>query len=1136
MIDFSNFNQIDDQLRDYQNENKQKIYNEWQMGHRIMLQMPTGTGKTRLFVSIVKDLQQWSINNKKALRTLILAHRQELIAQISENVGFRYGIAHGIIMSSYEEKPKLPTQVASVQTLSRRLEKWKDKDFDIIIIDEAHHTKASTYLNIIQTFKNARILGVTATPYRMNGEGFRPVFDKLIISPSVSEFIDMGYLSNYEYYSIKPDSELYRQIEEINEFSVNGDFAESALTRIIDKPKIRAKIVDTYLRYAKGKKGIVYTIDISHNKSVCDSFNKNNLKAISIDSNTSKEEREKFIRDFKNGKIDIICNVNIFSEGFDCPDVEFIQLARPTKSLSMYLQQVGRGFRTHLNKEKLIVLDNVGLYNRFGLPSAKRKWEYHFNGHYSENDYKISENLFSEEVKYIEEANEIEEGNEAVGLLYASTQNEFDEIINYQIFTETIFGNGLIENYKKIRKDLKWGIFNENTKKLVLPVIYDEIEQPDVFQHAKVKKDQSWGIIDRRNWNQLISTEYSEIERIFDTHYFIVRKNEKEGIIDSSNQIMLAIEFEEILPVKNANSFHINGFKDNKWEVYEDDFTVLEDYRSLAKPFYNEFYVINIQCIYSICRKDYKLITPCIFKQVIYAEIPNPLLIVQTNDNLWGILDNELNWVVGAYLNSISQFSFGLLKITEGNKSGIIKMDGTNILPIKYHKFQIHSLHEFIIGFDISENLWHITDINGHLIIQNKKKIAAINEFNLRFGIKRKTLKNDNANEQKLNSISSVSSQKSIHSATSQKKLKDFLDKLKFNPKIQKQNAILILTLMELIELRKITSEKVRLKQLDFNEFRRIYFEYIGTSENFEFDFITSIISLVDNKLFHLSQINPYLKIKLDCHNPESISEFINNVNYILISEDDFKFYKYNHIEIKNELLRLYFIKAFKLQPFNKNTIENIVKNEIKKNTSGNDISGVGNSRAENFIETVTRYLAGSKSPSSKTQTANSTKEEETDRLKLFADNKNRWIDKVDEQRYLDEGVEQKVYLSEDGKHVIKFNNGVYYQTWADYLQALTLHNSLFNATPYELIGFRKDGEQIQLVVKQPYVVSAEQYDFEVIKKFLEYNGFVHKRNKDFINIEKGIILEDLHDENVLFNGGIFFVIDSAVYQIKTNT
>lgn len=384
IIDFEELKFSKDQyLRLCQKDNKEKIYESWKKNRSVMLQMPTGTGKTRLFSSIIKDIRFYSLNHQLDISCLIMVHRMELIDQIVKTLQDHYDLESGIIQAGFGQNSELWLQVASVQTLSRRLDKWSDKAFDFIIVDEAHHVPADSYMKIIRAFPKAKILGVTATPYRLSGEGFTDIFDELIISPSVKEFIDMGVLSKYDYYSVRPNSEIQREINGIRHFQA-GDYTEAEMTRVCDNDRIRAQVVETYQKYANGKKGIIYTINKEHNYNLCEDFKEHGIKAVAIDSGTSSEMRAQYINDFKNGFVDIICNVNIFSEGFDCPDIEFVQLARPTQSLSMFLQQVGRGLRISEGKEKCIFLDNVGLYNRFGFPSSKRKWLYHFMGHEEE--------------------------------------------------------------------------------------------------------------------------------------------------------------------------------------------------------------------------------------------------------------------------------------------------------------------------------------------------------------------------------------------------------------------------------------------------------------------------------------------------------------------------------------------------------------------------------------------------------------------------------------------------------------------------------------------------------------------------------------------------------------------------------
>lgn len=433
-LDFSKLNPgRDTTLRDYQVENKRKVYEAWQHCRSVMLQMPTGTGKTRLFVSIARDIFDYSLTIKRTLRVLILAHRKELIQQISDHLGQKYRLAHGLIISQSIEQSKYSMQVGSVPTLNRRLARWENKKFDVIIIDEAHHVKAKSYKRIIDLYPNAKILGVTATPYRLNHAGFRPEFDELIVSPSVNEFIKRGYLCEYDYYSIRPNSNLQQEIDKMK-LDFEGDYRESEMMDVMDRDFIRADILDAYLKYARNKKGIVYTISRTHNVHLAEKFKEAGLISAAIDSETPKEKRDELVNKFRRGEIQVLFNVNIFSEGFDCPDVEVIQLARPTKSLSMYLQQVGRGLRPAEGKERLIILDNVGLFNKFGFPSARRKWQYHFEGQ-EVDESPAAHSLDRDEER---EVQYFFEGKEAVSLVHSSTEedvipSELDRIVrNYR--------------------------------------------------------------------------------------------------------------------------------------------------------------------------------------------------------------------------------------------------------------------------------------------------------------------------------------------------------------------------------------------------------------------------------------------------------------------------------------------------------------------------------------------------------------------------------------------------------------------------------------------------------------------------------------------------------------------------------
>lgn len=415
----------DSSLRDYQQEHKQNIYNAFAQHDSVMLQMPTGTGKTRLFVSLIHDLIRFGKEHNTRVGVLILVHRIELIEQIHEVLSLKYHLPHGFILSGEKEDAENPIQLASVQTLSRRLDDWRSHTFDLIIVDEAHHVTSDSYRTIIDQFPDAKMLGVTATPVRLNGKGFTDIFETLITSPSVKEFIDRGYLSSYLYFSVGRSSYIQTQIDGIRKYS-HGDYAESELERICDTSRIRAEVVKTYTDFADGKKGIVYTINKLHNKNLCQQFLEKGISAVAIDSDTPTCERKESIEKFRRGEIKVICNVNLFSEGFDCPDIEFIQLARPTKSLALYLQQVGRGLRTSENKDNTIFLDNVGLYNRFKTPATNRKWRYHFEGR--QEDYALwheeESKLLCFSLNRTRNSPDLSEGHEEVHLIQTTDEKE----------------------------------------------------------------------------------------------------------------------------------------------------------------------------------------------------------------------------------------------------------------------------------------------------------------------------------------------------------------------------------------------------------------------------------------------------------------------------------------------------------------------------------------------------------------------------------------------------------------------------------------------------------------------------------------------------------------------------------------
>ena len=418
MIDYNEFCQKDITLRDYQQLAKEEIFGKWNCVDNILYQMPTGTGKTRLFTSIIRDISVWGLRHNINYRILIIAHRSELIEQSSRSLD-KYRIKHGVLAGTMKDKRDLTQaiQVASIQTITHPSNRCliEDLQFDFIIIDEAHHAVANSYQKLWEFCPDSKKLGVTATPWRMNNSGFAKIFDAYIPSMSIKEFIHKGWLAAYQYYSIPNNSEIIKSIESIREFDIEGDYKSSALIEVFDTSKIRAQLYDSYAKNALGKKGIIYSISREHSEHICAQYRIRNVKIENIDSKTPAKQRESVIKAFKDGDIDIIVNVDIFSEGFDCPDIEFIQLARPTKSLVKYIQQVGRGLRKNGDK-RCVILDNVGMYARFGLPDEDRDWKSFFYG--NEKEY-ASEHTRSYNRSCLREYSEVDlsEGDETMVLI-----------------------------------------------------------------------------------------------------------------------------------------------------------------------------------------------------------------------------------------------------------------------------------------------------------------------------------------------------------------------------------------------------------------------------------------------------------------------------------------------------------------------------------------------------------------------------------------------------------------------------------------------------------------------------------------------------------------------------------------------
>ena len=495
-------------LFDYQEDMKERIEKALRLHRSVMAQMPTGTGKTVLLASVVESFLREHSN----CNVWIVAHRRELVSQIKDTLNkFLLNFSFSKITPSLftikegstshpdpltlrgegGNRPtrcseplrskvggpskvspdclsasafNVPIKAVSIQWLSKHYDEIEEEP-GMIVIDEAHHALAKTYKGMWDRFPKAKFLGLTATPCRLNGKGFTDLFDVLVQSWSVPEFISKGRLATYDFVSIKSDGVTQRLIDSLQKRGADGDYQNKEMDMLLNKKQSIERLYRSLEEFGKDRKGIVYAINISHANAIAEFYREHGIAAVAIDSKTPASERRMLIERFKASSlsfskitpslftlkegstshpdpltlrgeggnrptrcseplrskvggpskvspdcagwdrltdtclragdglgatclraadgaapIQVLVNVDIFSEGFDCPDVEFVQLARPTLSLAKYLQMVGRGLRVARGKKNCVIIDNVGLYRVFGLPSQVWNWNAMFEG------------------------------------------------------------------------------------------------------------------------------------------------------------------------------------------------------------------------------------------------------------------------------------------------------------------------------------------------------------------------------------------------------------------------------------------------------------------------------------------------------------------------------------------------------------------------------------------------------------------------------------------------------------------------------------------------------------------------------------------------------------------------------------
>lgn len=344
--------------RDYQINAIQGVRNAIQRGSkRVLVQASTGAGKTHIAARIIES----AVNKGK--RVLFVAHRKEIIGQSSVKLD-SMDIEHGIIMADHPRyKPSAGVQVASVQTLRNR----HKPAADLVFFDEAHLSVSKSFLDLVEHYKNAVIIGLTATPARTDGRGLGEIYQDMVQVVPMRELIELGFLVQPRVFA--------PFVPNLGGFKVvRGDYDATQVAAEMDKSSITGDIVKHWKQYATGRPTICFASSVAHSQHIVDEFNASGITAKHLDAKTPSYLRDQIIDDFKAGKFNVLSNMGIMIEGFDHPATSCVILARPTQSVTIYLQAVGRGMRPATGKNDVVILDHAGLTHSHGFVTDEREW------------------------------------------------------------------------------------------------------------------------------------------------------------------------------------------------------------------------------------------------------------------------------------------------------------------------------------------------------------------------------------------------------------------------------------------------------------------------------------------------------------------------------------------------------------------------------------------------------------------------------------------------------------------------------------------------------------------------------------------------------------------------------------------
>ncbi len=353
------------ELRPYQDKCIAGLRGAFSAGYRApLLVSPTGSGKTVMFSYLTSQL------TSRQKRVVLLCHREELVDQISRTLS-QFDVRHGHITAGALYDRRLLAHVASVATLVRRLERTAVPDY--VICDEAHHCiGASMWGKVIAYWRernqSLRVIGVTATPERLSGEGLGEVFDEMILGPTTRELIDLGALCEYRLFAPQ------QAVDLSGVRTTAGDYNKRDLAGAIGKPAIVGNTVGEYRRLLNGAPAVAFCVSAEHAEHVAENFRANGFRSVSIDGKMDKSLRREIVRDYGRGAINVLTSCALIDEGFDCPGIVGVIDLSPTQSLARYLQRLGRGFRPFSGKVHAIFLDQVNNTARHGLPDDPREW------------------------------------------------------------------------------------------------------------------------------------------------------------------------------------------------------------------------------------------------------------------------------------------------------------------------------------------------------------------------------------------------------------------------------------------------------------------------------------------------------------------------------------------------------------------------------------------------------------------------------------------------------------------------------------------------------------------------------------------------------------------------------------------